>query len=431
MGLSNYFKSVTDSSSENNLQKLIKFLAERSQVNNIFIVGNNIEHFLLEDHEKINSYVVRDDVSMIDKLLNKKIISWLQFTNFDKELIKNSIIFCNESNIKNVTQLSLLAEFSRISPFIIFKNPNISVEELSRLNFAPTIEGTFEESSIILSGKYANPDIVDRKLKILAIIAVFNEIDFIEKSIIHFIDNGVDVHILDNWSTDGSYEVVQNLAKNNKGLTYERFPEEAQTEFFFKNILTRKQQIAKEGKYDWYFHSDSDEIRTSPWKDKTLNQAISIVDILGFNAVDFTVIDFRPTKDGYSLKQNPEEFFTHFEFGKRPGHFIQVKCWKGNPEVDLIEKAGHNATFNGRKIFPLKFLLKHYPLRSTEQAQTKLFKDRIPRVERIMKENGWHTHYKMQGEIENFIWDKNELLEFDEEFYSKYIIERLTGVGII
>lgn len=48
-----------------------------------------------------------------------------------------------------------------------------------------------------------------------------------------------------------------------------------------------------------------------------------------------------------------------------------------------------------------------------------------------MKENGWHTHYKAQGEMEKFIWDKSMLLEFDEDFYSKYIIERLTGIGII
>lgn len=301
MGLLNYLYYRKDSS-ENNFQNLIKFLAERSQVNNIFVIGDQSENFLPKNLVGIDYYKVREDASIINKLFNSRIISSSKFASLDKELIENSIIFCDEVDAKILAQFNSLAQFSKISPFILFRNPKVTVEELVKLKFAASIEGNFEKNTIILTGKYANPEIELKKKKILAIIAVFNEVDFIEKSITHFLENEVDVHILDNWSTDGSYEIVQKLAEKNKRLTFERFPEKAQTEFFFKNILTRKQQIAKEGKYDWYFHSDSDEIRTPPWKDKTLNEAISLVDELGFNAIDFTVIDFRPIKDGYTVE---------------------------------------------------------------------------------------------------------------------------------
>ena len=117
--------------------------------------------------------------------------------------------------------------------------------------------------------------------------------------------------------------------------------------------------------------------------DCTLQQAISFVDALGYNAVDFTVIDYRFIA-GPDVRAGYRSNLTHFEFGRRAGHMQQVKGWKRieGVQVDLDGSAGHDVQFPGRKVFPLKFLNRHYPLRNPSQAAEKVFKHRKPRFEK-------------------------------------------------
>lgn len=161
---------------------------------------------------------------------------------------------------------------------------------------------------------------------------------------------------------------------------------------------------------------------------------IERVDELGYNAIDHTVIDFRPVQDGFDINQNPEKFFKYFEFGRRPGHFSQGKVWKNilSIDYDLSSSGGHTIRFEGVKIFPYKFLLKHYPLRSLEHMQRKIFKDRLPRYELGKRERGWHTHYDKYLGKENDLklWREKDLEEFKGNFYEEFILERIFGINI-
>lgn len=285
------------------------------------------------------------------------------------------------------------------------------------------------DTRIVISGRIVNIK-NSPNTKTLALVSLFNELDIIEQSVNHLLNNGLDVHVIDNWSDDGGFEKVVEMSKHDSRITYERFPETPQQEYLWNLILERKQEIARAMKYDWYMHYDADEIRVSPWPNCNLKDAISFVDNLGYNAIDFTVLDFRPVVDGFTGAQVVNDFFKYFEIGRRPGHFLQVKAWKANDNVEIVNEGGHSANFMDRKVYPLKFLLKHYPLRSENQANKKIYKDRLPRVEKQIKERGWHTHYQKQSELTKFTWDKSDLIEFNEEFYEKYLLERLTGVGI-
>ncbi len=321
-------------------------------------------------------------------------------------------------------------------PFWIFLESGKSPAELEGLLKAHGIDsicGYFDKhSSLAIAGKYARPKQQSDNLpSVLAIVSVYNEADVIEQTIRFWIDNQVSVHVLDNWSNDGSFELVKSLAEKYANISYERFPEKSGNEYNFTEFLLRKQEINRQFKYDWYLHTDADEIRIGPWKNTNFRQSVAIVDSLGFNAIDFTVADFRPVEDGFNSSARLDDFFSFFEFGTRPGHFMQVKAWKAHDDLNLVDNAGHDASFKGRKVFPLKFFLKHYPLRSKEQAQTKIFQNRLPRVEKAMKEKGWHSHYNLQKELKNFIWDRAGLHEFGDDFYEKFFIERLTGIGIV
>lgn len=121
------------------------------------------------------------------------------------------------------------------------------------------------------------------------------------------------------------------MAQNSSDITYELFPEKPDSYYDWTGILDRKLTYSMQNTYDWSLHIDSDEIRESP-TDQSLVQTISFVESLGYNAIDFTVIDFKPTEEKTSGPNSLGDL-CFFEFGKRPGHFLQIKGWRqGNYE---------------------------------------------------------------------------------------------------
>ena len=46
---------------------------------------------------------------------------------------------------------------------------------------------------------------------VTAFMCVFNEADILPWTLKHLIDQGVDVHVIDNWSTDGSDRIAQRF----------------------------------------------------------------------------------------------------------------------------------------------------------------------------------------------------------------------------
>ena len=132
-------------------------------------------------------------------------------------------------------------------------------------------------------------------------------------------------------------------------------------------------------------------------------------------------------RSGYQAQLN------FFEFGRRPGHFSQIKGRRNTGgEVNLTDSGGHDATFVDRRVFPLKFLLKHCPLRSIAQAERKIVKDRLPRFAQERQMRGWRTRYdafKDRPQVEG--WSRHQLIAWHNVlFFSESLVERLSGVGL-
>jgi hypothetical protein len=100
--------------------------------------------------------------------------------------------------------------------------------------------------------------------------------------------------------------------------------------------------------------------------------------------------------------------------------------------VNLSTSGGHQAIFQGRNIFPLKFLMKHYPLRNTLQANKKVFHDRLPRMVAEHKAFGWHTQYdkfRAVGVVDG--WDSYKLVPWHHTYFmTEFIVERISGIGL-
>jgi len=256
--------------------------------------------------------------------------------------------------------------------------------------------------------------------RVVAIVSAFNEADVISPVIGHLVENGVEVYLIDNRSTDDT--VARARPWLEKGLlAVEEFPKEpppgnGPPPFDWEGILKRKEELAKELKADWFIHHDADEFREAPWPGMSLKEAIRWVDRLGFNCIDFRVLNFPPLKDGFRPGTDPGRYFTHWE---EPVVYdtLQRKCWKARKGgVSLAKSGGHEAEFPGRRIFPIRFLMRHYPIRSQEHGRKKVFEERKGRFVEKERAKGWHVQYdSIADESHPFVRDPAELEPYDAD----------------
>ncbi|MGH9754739.1 MAG: glycosyltransferase family 2 protein, partial [Blastocatellia bacterium] len=274
--------------------------------------------------------------------------------------------------------------------------------------------------------------------RVVAIMAVYNEIDIIVCSVEKLLAQGVEVYVIDNWSTDGAYEAVRDLL-GSKLVGLERFPPDGPIEHYdLHSLLLRKEEIAKTLRADWFMQCDADEIRYGPWQGVSLRDAIYYVDQEGYNAIDYTIIEFHPIDNNFQAGEDFEDYFRYFSFYRgataaQGTDLLQIRTWKntGRP-FSLTPSGGHEVVFEYRRIYPYKFLAKHYPIRSQEHGEQKVFHARLPRFLPAAKARGWHVHYDALTQNHNFLKDAATLTRFEaDQFYTSYLVQRLTGIGAL
>ncbi|MEX0644824.1 MAG: glycosyltransferase family 2 protein [Parvularculaceae bacterium] len=288
-------------------------------------------------------------------------------------------------------------------------------------------------TTLVVAGREALPAQIRKRRVVAAVMHAFNEADIIRETVTHLRSQGVEVHAFDNWSDDGTYESLKQMQAEGLCATVLRFPDQASEHFELRSQLEFTAEFSCSLNADWIIHHDADEFRYSPWHGVPLCDAITFADSLGYNALDFTVLDFRFLQTRPDFDGRFESQLTHFEFGRRPGHLKQIKAWKNSkPLVNLADSGGHSAEFPGRRIYPLKFLLKHYPLRSRDQAKRKIFRDRERRIAKERALHGWHAHYDAiieQGSIPE--WYEHNLTPWHRPmFEDEFVVERLSGIGL-
>lgn len=227
---------------------------------------------------------------------------------------------------------------------------------------------------------------------------------------------GIAAYVLDHHSTDGTVAALEPFLSG--GLVrIETFPPAGSPTgegFRWAEILTRKEQLARELDADWFIHHDADEFRESPWPHLNLREGVALVDRLGYNAIDFAVLNFCPTQDGFDGTVDIREAFRHYEpaeaFDRR-----QVKCWKKSGQVDLVSTGGHEAQFPSRRVFPLRFILRHYPVRGQAHGTRKVFEERTPRFSEDERRQGWHVQYDAFRPGHQFLRDPRTLRRYDPD----------------
>jgi hypothetical protein len=259
----------------------------------------------------------------------------------------------------------------------------------------------------------------DRAFRALAIMPAFNEADVIFHAVGALVAEGVDVYLMDHESTDGTADAARPwLGRGLVGIESfpgdAGYPERNRTEMVWRDILRRVVEVSGEMAADWYLFVNPDEFREAPWPGVTLADGLREVDELGFGAVNFELLNFRPTpQDAFVDGGDVRAHLRHYE---PPGRYdvLQVKAWKAqDAPVDLVSHAGHDVLFPGKRVFPVPFLLRHYPIRSTEHGRRKVLAERTARFAAEERAGGWHLQYDHYGDGADYLHERATLVAYD------------------
>lgn len=255
--------------------------------------------------------------------------------------------------------------------------------------------------------------------RVLALIVAYNEADVIDATLRGLVEQGCEAYVIDHGSTDGTGDIARSwLHRGVVGV--ERFPEDsgfparnAET-MVWADLLRRRQQLVQEHDADWYVLNDADEFREAPWPGLTLAEGFAHADGLGYNAVNFRVLNFRPTGPGFEPGDDPRASLTRYE----PADVWdapQIKAFKRPPgALDILTHGGHDVRFAGRRVCPVPFILRHYPIRSPQHGARKVLRERLPRFAPEERQAGWHVQYdSLVEDGSNFTWNPSELEVWD------------------
>ncbi len=248
-------------------------------------------------------------------------------------------------------------------------------------------------------------------MHVIAVLATYNEARFIDTCIRHLNDNGVEVYLMDNESTDGTPDMARCYLGHGV-IGIETLPRSGH--FALREQLARKEELYATLNADWFMHVDADEIHVARPSHLTLNMAFAAAEKEGYNAVNFIEYAFVP------VQEHPDHDHPRFTETMRwyypylPAFPHRLNAWKktDNP-VELNWSGGHVVRFAGLKMYPNSFVMRHYIFLGQEHARQKYEGKRYVSDELV---DGWFGGAK--GWRNRFTTDalqfpsKNELREY-------------------
>jgi len=203
------------------------------------------------------------------------------------------------------------------------------------------------------------------KLKIVGMIPVYNEADIISEVLDHLLDQDIELVVLDNGSTDGSYEICKKYAE--KGLI--KLQQLRSDKFDWPLILRTLYDMALKKNPDWVLRCEQDELLESGIKNLNLREAITIEDENGYNLIQFDVFEFFMTDNDNNSSKSVLERHPYYSWQ----HDDAFRAWKYFPGIGVEDAYGHYPIFPQNlnyRISPKKFVLRHYRFRDINQARS-------------------------------------------------------------
>lgn len=223
-----------------------------------------------------------------------------------------------------------------------------------------------------------------RAVRVVAILAVYNEERFIAACLENLINQGTQVHLIDNCSTDQTVAIAQRYLGRGL-LDIETLTRNGV--FSLRAQLQRKEELAEEIDADWFLHVDADEIRLPPHSSETIVEALTRVDSEGYNAVNFLEYTFIPTREApdHDHADFQKTMRRYYPFLPRFPH--RLNAWKRQLTRVELAFGGHRVKFPHLRMYPESFRMRHYLFLSVPHAIQK-YVERSFDPQEIQA--GWH-----------------------------------------
>jgi len=206
-------------------------------------------------------------------------------------------------------------------------------------------------------------------MKVIGMLLVYNDEDIISEIIESLLAQGLELVVLDNGSSDETFKICQKyLGKGILQLKQFKTPT-----FIGQHDLLHRMlyHMALTEKPDWLLRSDSDEFFESCIPNLNLKEAIVKVNSEGYNLIQLARFDFFMTDDDNESSKSIKEKMPYYSCH---GDYL-YRAWKSVPGISMGYAGGHYPIFPEGleyKIYPKKFVMRHYKFRSKEQAEKKM-----------------------------------------------------------
>lgn len=203
--------------------------------------------------------------------------------------------------------------------------------------------------------------------RLLGVLLCFNDGDLVGEAVTHLLDSGHDVIVWDHGSTDDTPLVLRDMRPNLTELTtvprtvdfYDLYP-----------LMSNHLRTHYVDHYDWISWPDQDEFlegpdRTRLYRDWLEEAVDSAFDWLKFNNYNF----WWTVNDDLSI-ESPVRRVRHYSLF--PGCAPRIRSWRAS--CTNSREFNHNPPLG--KPHPLRFNLRHYPMRSEAQMVRRIEVDR-------------------------------------------------------
>ncbi len=159
-------------------------------------------------------------------------------------------------------------------------------------------------------------------MRIVALIAAYNEERFLASCLEHLLGQGVDVHVIDNGSTDATGAIARRFAGSR--VTIEDLPRDGT--FHLERLLMYKEALASEIDATWFLNVDADEIHLAPGGRGTLASALAAADVAGYTAAESLEFTFLPTAESpeHDHREYQRTMLWYYPFAPRPQHLVRA-----------------------------------------------------------------------------------------------------------
>jgi glycosyltransferase involved in cell wall biosynthesis len=201
----------------------------------------------------------------------------------------------------------------------------------------------------------------------LAVLLCYNDGDLLEDSLRYLLEQDHDLVVWDHGSTDETASVIDRFRR--ELVETRRIPRE----FDFYELYPAMSRHLLEhyvARYDWISWPDQDEFLEGPSRSKPYREWVREVFESPFNWVQFHNFNYWHTSaDDPRIRPAPERVRHYALF---PGCAPRIRCWRAS--ATNIRVFNHNPPEGDP--YPVRFNLRHYPMRSREQMMRRIFQDR-------------------------------------------------------